>query len=152
MTMKKTIVLFIVGMMLFLTKVHAQDSGTGVGVILGSPTGISAKGWLTKTNAWAAAAAWNINGPGYLHVHADYLVHNFDLINATTGTLAPYFGLGAGLWFSSNTTIFARVPLGLDYMFENAPLDIFLEVAPSLSVLPSTSFGVGGGLGVRYFF
>ena len=39
--------------------VSAQDSGFGAGFILGEPTGVSAKLWLSKDDAIDYAAAWS---------------------------------------------------------------------------------------------
>jgi hypothetical protein len=35
---------------------------------------------------------------------------------------------------------------------KNAPIDVFIEVAPLLDIIPETDFSFNGGLGVRFFF
>jgi hypothetical protein len=45
-----------------------------------------------------------------------------------------------------------RVPIGLDYLFSDAPIDIFLEIVPILDLAPATEFDLGGGIGIRYWF
>jgi hypothetical protein len=45
-----------------------------------------------------------------------------------------------------------RVPFGIEYLLEDAPVDFFLEVAPLLDVAPETELRVNGAFGVRYFF
>jgi len=45
-----------------------------------------------------------------------------------------------------------RFPLGLAYMFRKVPLDLFLELSPSLIIFPGTAFDAGAGLGIRYWF
>jgi hypothetical protein len=86
------------------------------------------------------------------NTHADYLFHNFNLIKVEKGRLPVYYGIGASVVLASSVGAGIRVPVGLEYIFANAPFDIFLEVVPMLAVVPSTSFGVNAGLGARYFF
>ena len=42
--------------------------------------------------------------------------------------------------------------MGLAYQFEEAPVDVFAEIAPGLALLPDLGFYIGGGIGARYFF
>jgi hypothetical protein len=41
---------------------------------------------------------------------------------------------------------------GLDYLFANTPLDIFLELAPILDLAPKVDFDFNGTIGIRYYF
>lgn len=148
--MKKLILISIVA--LFSVGLFAQGSGFGLGAIFGEPTGLSAKMWTGEKTAIDGALAWSFSGFGFLHVHADFLIHNYDLISVSEGKLPLYFGLGAFVNFASDLGLGVRVPLGLAYQFEGAPLDIFAEITPGLSLLPGTDFYFGGGIGVRYFF
>ena len=149
-TMKK--LFFISTFFLFSIGLFAQDSGLGLGLIFGEPTGLSAKMWTSERTAIDAAVAWSFSTPGWFHVHADFLIHNYDIITVSTGKLPLYYGVGAYTAFSSEFGLGARVPLGLAYQFEGAPVDIFAEVAPGLAVLPALKFYIGGGIGARYFF
>jgi len=45
-----------------------------------------------------------------------------------------------------------RIPVGIDYLFSDAPVDIFLEVVPMLDLIPKTKFQFNAALGARYFF
>jgi len=148
--MKKIILVSIIALCSF--GLFAQGSGLGLGVVFGEPTGLSAKMWTSERTAFDGAVAWSFAGAGWLHVHADFLIHNYDLIDVNQGALPVYFGLGAYVSFSSNLGLGARVPFGLAYQFEDAPVDIFVEIVPGLSLLPGIDFYLGGGIGVRYFF
>lgn len=148
--MKKIFFVSIVA--LFSVGVFAQDSGFGLGAVFGEPTGLSAKLWTSEKTAVDGALAWSFAGSGYLHLHADFLVHNFNLINVSEGKLPFYFGIGAFVNLASDLGLGIRIPVGLAYHFDSAPLDIFAEVAPGLSLLPGTDFYFGGGIGVRYYF
>lgn len=144
-----------------LGKANAQSSGFGLGIMVGDPTGISGKYWLSGDRAADFGLAWSLNGD-YFHVHADYLFHNTSLISVSKGQLALYYGPGVrirtwskGKWEDhdgSQVSFGARFPVGLDYMFDGAPVDCFLELAPSLDLVPSTTFDLDAAIGARYWF
>jgi hypothetical protein len=164
--MKKYLLVLLLTSSALLTK--AQDSGFGLGIMIGAPTGISAKAWVGGDRAIGMGLAWGTRHSGYLHLHADYLFHNMDLIQVGSGQLPLYYGPGLrlrswgndGYWHrgrfyedgGSHVDLGVRFPVGLAYLFEGAPVDIFLEVVPTLDLVPSTSFEVDGGLGARYWF
>lgn len=131
---------------------HAQERGFGLGVIFGSPSGINAKQWLGPRTAIDGVVAWNVGREEVLHLHGDYLFHDFDLIKAERGTMALYYGLGGRIRFEEDSRISVRIPVGMDYLFEKAPVDIFLELVPMLDLAPDTRFEMSGGLGARFFF
>lgn len=129
----------------------SQNSGIGLGVILGEPTGLSAKMWTSANTAIDAGLAWSFIGNGYIHVHTDVLMHRY-AIDVDQGQLPVYFGIGAKLDLASNLGLGVRIPFGLAYFFESTPMDIFLELVPVLNLIPATKFTIEGGIGVRYFF
>lgn len=148
--MKKLFLIALVS--LFATGVFAQNSGLGLGVVFGEPTGLSAKMWTSQRTAVDAAVAWSFVGTGWLHIHTDFLIHNFDVINVSEGSLPLYFGVGAYMGLSSDIAFGARIPFGIAYHFEGAPVEIFAELVPGLGLLPEIQFYVGGGIGIRYYF
>ena len=137
---------------LFSVGICAQDNGLGLGVIFGEPTGLSGKMWTSERTAIDAAVAWSFVGSGWLHIHTDFLIHNFDLFDVSEGSLPVYFGVGAYLGLSSDLAFGARIPVGIAYHFEGGPVEIFAELVPGLSLLPEIRFYMGGGFGVRYYF
>ncbi len=120
--------------------------------MLGEPTGISLKSWLSKTNAWDGGIAWGFGEGGALYIHSDYLWHKFNFIPVDQGDLPLYYGIGGRVLFADKSHLGVRGVIGLDYMFARAPVDIFLELAPVLDLVPGTDFSVNGAIGVRYFF
>ncbi len=130
----------------------AAQGNFGLGIILGEPTGVSAKLWITDRTAIDAAAAWSFSDEAALHLHADYLFHNFDLISVEKGKLPVHFGIGARVKFEDDSKIGVRIPVGLTYIFDGAPMDIFFEVVPILDLAPDTDFSANAAIGVRYFF
>ncbi len=131
--MKKAIIVALLAV--FSLSISAQDSSFGVGVIFGDPTGLSLKSWLSSKTAVDAAVAWSA-WDDFLYVHADFLVHNFNIINVSGGKMPLYYGIGAKVGFGNDIILGARIPIGLDYMFDGAPLDIFVEIVPGLNIVP----------------
>jgi len=150
--MKKILTILFVLTIFLQLKVNAQDRGFGLGIILGQPTGVSGKLWTNAENAFDFGAAWSFQGDGHLLLQADYVWHMFRLISVSEGKLPFYVGVGGEVTFANKTGIGVRVPVGLDYMFAKAPVDIFLEIVPILELAPETDFDLAGGIGVRYWF
>ena len=150
--MQKIFGLLFVFIIFFQISSSAQERGFGLGIILGEPTGVSGKLWTSGENAFDFAAAWSFQGDGNLLLQADYVWHIFRLISVESGKLPFYVGVGGRVIFSDDANIGVRVPLGLDYIFSNAPVDIFVEVVPILDLAPSTDFDFGAGIGARYWF
>lgn len=157
---------------------HAQAEGTGVGVSLGTtnssaavtqhPVGFAAKTWLSDRQAVAGMTSFYIGGtqtqggpqsqtvldPSYWLLQGDYLFHNFNELEVEEGYLALYVGAGAQVTIleDTNNQFALRVPVGADYMLGSAPIDIFVEVAPTLNVTDPAGFRFDGAIGFRYFF
>ena len=149
--MTRSIIIGLLGVMILAGSAAAQGN-FGLGIILGEPTGVSAKLWITERTAIDAAAAWSFSNETAFHLHADYLFHNFDLISVEKGKLPVYFGIGGRVKFEDESLIGVRIPVGLAYFFDGAPIDIFLEVVPILDLAPDTEFTANAAVGIRYFF
>ena len=143
----------------------AQERKFGLGIILGEPTGISAKLWTSDQNAFDFGLGWSIggdrigkydgdyNGGSRVHFHMDYLWHSFDAIHATE-RFPLYYGIGGrintGAGYNSSAAV--RGVFGIAWLPRETPIDIFLELVPSLQITSSTGFAIDAGLGARYFF
>ncbi|MFO7949409.1 MAG: hypothetical protein R6U36_03470, partial [Candidatus Fermentibacteraceae bacterium] len=44
-----------------------------------------------------------------------------------------------------------RIPLGAAYLFEEAPVEIFLEVVPVVDLVPDTDLDMDAALGARIY-
>jgi hypothetical protein len=130
----------------------AQDSGFGLGIIVGEPTGFSFKSWVSPRGAVDFAVAWSFGKEDALHVHVDYLFHKFDLFNVEKGDLVLYYGVGGRVKAEKKARVGVRIPIGMSYMFENDPLEIFFELGPVMDLSPKTDLWIGGGIGFRYYF
>jgi len=132
----------------------AFDRRFGVGVILGEPIGASLKYWLNERIALDAAVAWSFGNEDNFEFHTDVLFHEFDWIPVSRGRLPFYFGGGIRLKLQDNDDdrFGIRGPVGLSYLFEDLPLDVFVEIGPVIDFTPKTRGGVTGGIGARYWF
>jgi hypothetical protein len=143
----------------------AQDHGFGLGVIVGEPTGLSAKLWTSRANAFDFGLGWSIGGDRIgkhedpydggtrIHFHMDYLWHAFDAIHSSE-RFPLYYGIGgrinSGGGYDASVAI--RGVFGIAWLPHNTPIDVFLELVPALQIVPSTGFGIDAGIGARYYF
>lgn len=151
---KSLLLIFALGLTGFLsTTSSAQDTNggkTGLGVMIGEPTGISLKSWTNQKNAWDLGLAWSLSGKDAVHIHADYLWHKW--LDVEDGNLAFYYGIGGRAVFANDAFIGLRIPFGLNYLAPEAPIGFFVEIAPIIDFLPDTDADTNGGIGVRYYF
>ena len=131
----------------------------GIGLVLGEPTGLSAKTYMTETQAIDAALSYSLRTES-IWIHGDYLYHSNTMSRRVTGgQWVPYGGIGALLFFSdgkkkqdTHALVAARGPVGLMFYLEDAPVELFAEVALIVGILPETAVSLGGGIGGRYLF
>jgi hypothetical protein len=137
----------------FSSRADAQRSGSGFGIIIGEPTGLSGKFWTSERNAVDVGVAWSFLHEGSFHLHADYLWHSFDVFKSRQ-PIALFYGIGGRMKASNSHggILGVRGTIGLDYLVEEAPIDIFIEAAPIMDLTPSTELQFNGGLGFRFFF
>lgn len=144
---------------------YAQQRKFGLGVIIGEPTGVSAKLWASPSSAFDFGLGWSIGGDrignydGYydgssrIHFHFDYLLHVFNAIGSTE-QYPIYYGIGArfnsgGGYYNS---LAVRFVVGLAWLPRETPIDMFIEFVPSLQLTSKPGFAIDSALGVRYYF
>jgi hypothetical protein len=151
--MKNNLLKIILVMIIFSTISAAQTKGFGLGILVGEPTAVSAKYWTSGSTAFDFGIGYSFEKNSYLNIHADYLFHVKNIFE-TAENISLYYGPGARLRFVENATtrLGFRFDIGLVWIPRNAPIDVFIEVAPLLDIIPETDFSFNGGVGVRYFF
>lgn len=146
----------------------------GLGIELGEPDGLTGKVFVSRSGAidFGIGEIYDhyYYGDG-LHIYGDYLWHPVLLANTPSFELPFYIGVGARFWdftycvgnvcnYDGNA-IGIRVPLGIDFDFNNVPLDIFVQAVPVLDFLGGDyytrynhreHFGIDGSVGVRFWF
>jgi hypothetical protein len=128
-----------------------EKGAVGIGVMIGEPTGVSLKFWNSSSRAYDLGVAWSFSGNDAISLHGDYLWHKW--LDSEKGELAFHYGLGArALVTENNSAAGLRVPVGISYLIQDTPIELFVEVAPVINVLPDTDADGVGGLGARFYF
>ena len=142
----------------------AANKTFGLGVMLGAPTGLSGKFFVSPQHAFdfgVGAIRYYRHRDG-LHLHFDYLWHPIALVKARPFWMPLYFGLGGRVFdFDDDANdeglaIGIRAPVGLALDFNNVPLDVFFELALVVDFFidyrDENAVDVNGAVGVRYWF
>ncbi|MCE9615151.1 MAG: hypothetical protein K8T26_12810 [Lentisphaerae bacterium] len=136
----------------------------GAGLMLGEPTGITVKKWMSDTVALDAGLAWSYEYNSSLQLHGDYLIHRYDWLmpRNLAGTLPVYFGLGGRIKFEAEgdpdepnddaTVVGARFPVGVNFLPYTGPYDAFFEVAPIVDITPQAELSFNAAIGMRLYF
>jgi hypothetical protein len=106
-------------------------------VIIGEPTGFSAKLRTSRENAFDFGLGWSIGGDrigkhedpydggSRIHFHMDYLCHSFDAIHSS-GRFPLYYGIGgrinSGGGYDASVAI--RGVFGIAWLPHNTPVDV----------------------------
>ncbi|MCP4447378.1 MAG: hypothetical protein GY811_18820 [Myxococcales bacterium] len=149
------------------SKQFEANKGFGLGLMLGEPTGLTGKYYLSKDTALDfAIGRYGRYGrdqfDNALHIHVDFLWHPVVLADPPAFWLPLYFGVGGRLLdhyrndrdFSDDVHLGVRAPLGIMMDFNTIPLDIFLEVALIVDLIQDDHgyADLNTLLGARYYF
>ncbi len=160
---------FVACLMLSTWQVSAQGpkgKTFGFGLVLGDPTGLSAKLWTNKENAFAFGLGASYFGSP--RIQADYLWH-FDAFQSSV--VKMYAGPGIGIGFGTESSGFwyekrrgrwyyregegfglaARAIIGINVVPKRTPLEIFVELGPNVGFLPNFGTGIDAGVGIRFY-
>jgi hypothetical protein len=125
--------------------------GLGIGIVLGTIDGLSVKSWISRDHALQFDLNWDLNY-GAVGFGAAYLIHNFHIIEADNNKFPLYFGIkGWAALAPGGAEAGIQVPLGIAWIPRNAPIDIFAQVEPGISLIPSVHSAMGGGIGIRFW-
>ncbi|MBN2362538.1 hypothetical protein JXL83_00225 [candidate division WOR-3 bacterium] len=154
--MKKIVICSLV-LIVFAGTLFGQSKRFGLGIVVGEPTGFTAKYWLSPVNSLNAAIAWSVfddNSFEAFYIHIDHVFYYYDLFRVQSGKAPVFIGVGGRFYFPrhDDTKIGFRIPMGLAYMFEQVPIEIYGEIAPVINIVPETDVDLDGGVGFRYFF
>jgi len=127
------------------------DNEFSFGMAAPNPAGVSVKYWISDTRALAAFASWSTNKSKYTF-QLDYLTHDFSAIPVDPGAAPFYYGVGVRVKTKKGnpTKTSIRIPIGISYLMETAPLDFFAELGPRIRISPSTRFRLNVAAGIRY--
>jgi hypothetical protein len=138
----------------------------GIGVAFGSPTSIVGKYFVGGGNAFDVGLGfwtygWGCDNRGFCRgrsfdvvtLNADYLWQD-PIVAGSKANLDWHIGGGGRVWISSgDAAIAARMPVGLDLTFRKPSfLEVFVEIAPAVYVVPGLYLDLEAFLGVRFYF
>lgn len=143
-------VIFILLLSVLLTGFFSHlNADTGIGLILGEPTGLTVK--LDGPLVLGIAGSFKNDS---LHIHCDFWLKDA-LIKKPV-----YWYAGVGIQFAAKywdkeidegkMGLAVRGPLGLRY-FSSKKLELFIELVPVLHLVPHNNFSWNGGIGFRYY-
>ena len=132
----------------------------GVGMGLGTPTGVVAKYWLGNWTAVQAGFGGDLGEHRSLSLTVDYVV-SFRPMEVSDSLFSLPIYMGAGLKVDADLETDAAVALGPRFVVgaslvvPDLPLDLYIEVVPTfyLVELPafSPSWAMDGQIGIHYY-
>lgn len=148
------------------------QSDFGVGLMVGSPTGVTAKKYLAENHAFDGAFGF---GYGGYSIHADYLFEQRDFLGENDARLGWFVGIGGqfqverdryhrGGYYGrrydrddrdrrNRVHAGPRAPIGLELRFRSLPpLEMFAEIALGFEIVEYPGLTLNGGLGARWYF
>ena len=124
---------------------------TGVGIQLGSPSGVSVKMMRDSEPHYDFLAAWDLGDFLYLSGHA---VWEKRVEDEVAGDLRMFYGPGAFIGFrdrrNSNVVLGFSGAIGAALWYR--AFEFFVQLTPRFELAPRTDLGVGGGIGARFHF
>lgn len=134
----------------------------GLGVTLGSPTGLDAKFGLGGVHSLDATFGVHFLLHDAVGIGVEY---NAEVFSFTAGPTHNGLYLGAGGLFTflnhglyhkhkdhTDVGFGVRVPFGVDFVFNRAPVNLFAEIAPGFTVVSNHGFDLlfDVAIGVRF--
>jgi hypothetical protein len=139
----------------------APGANLGLGVILGSPTGLAFKYQAARRSAIAARAGLSfIDDPG-IHLTCDYQYLFPAVFQTEEGTTIDdftfYVAAGGRFRFkkieaTDETKFHLGLRIGGGAEYRIGRFGIFLEIVPVVDLIPETAFDLEGGLGFLFYF
>lgn len=139
--------LLVAGLLIAAGQVRAgEPKGLGLGLVVGDPSGLTGKLFLSPTHAIDAGLGLD----GDVDFYVDYLWHGWKAFpQPEKGRLAAYLGLGPSL---INDVVALRTVGGASYFVAGPPVEVFAELVPSFRLNSRGGITLEGGIGARYYF
>lgn len=122
----------------------------GIGVHIGRPTGVTLKIYKQPTSI-DFLAAWDLDDFFFLNIHAIFDAH----LNKEN-TIHFFYGPGGYIGIHDrpndrpdDVEFGVSGNFGIDFLIRK--FEIFLQLTPRLSLIESTDFHMGGGIGFRFY-
>jgi hypothetical protein len=156
--MKKLFLVFTAFLILSITA-YGQDYRTSLGLRAGLPYGLTVKHFLSKTNALEGILASSWGGFVVTGLYEnEHWTGKYPGLNWFWG-----FGAHAGFWDTgmnpnvdetyTGSIIGADAIVGLEYTFDEIPLNLSLDLLPTFNLIGYTGWGgINGAISIRYVF
>jgi len=156
--MKRTFLVLLSVALMSLT-LNGQDYRTSLGLRAGLPYGVTLKHFLNKTNALEGILASSWGGFVITGLYEnEHWTGQFPGLNWFWG-----FGAHVGFWDVGRNpnveesyvgaVIGADAILGLEYTFDEVPINLSLDLLPTVNLIGYAGWGgINGGLSIRYVF
>ncbi len=130
--------------------VSTLSYGFGLGLQLGSTGVITGKEERSADRTFKGSMGWNTRkGENKIIFTGDYVIQNLNFSKIDNERIVGYAGIGGKIETSADFGV--RFPLGVAWHAKLDPLEVYLEVAPTLYIYPSTEMGLDGALGVLWY-
>jgi hypothetical protein len=166
--MRKLLLSVTILLLMTSADIFAQRIGTGdnfgFGIILGEPTGLTAKFYTGHGRAIVIDLGASYFGSPRLS--GDYIWH-FDAFNSDVTSLYAGpgvvigFGESRGIWYSRNGKFYVRDSdgigigvrgvFGFNFIPRRTPLEFFLELGVLVGLAPDFGSAVDAALGMRFY-
>lgn len=156
--MKKSVIVIL--FVLSFAGLKAQDYGAAIGLRGGVAQGITFKTFVGGGSAFDLILGTHSQG---LNFTALYELHSPDVFGVDN--LALFYGFGGHVGFYNSTNypaswgIYSSGPVvgidgvvGIEYTFDEIPINLSLDIVPSITVIPGVWYWQRGALSIRYVF
>jgi hypothetical protein len=153
-------------------KEYTANGKFGLGLELGSPSGLNGKYFLSDNRALNFGVGWIYDRYYYddrdgIHLYLDYMFHPFSLANEPSVQIPFYIGIGGRFWsFDDGRRDFddgghalgVRCPIGIAFDLNKVPLDIFVQLTFVADLFfdyyrdDRLGLHLEGSVGIRYWF
>ncbi len=129
----------------------ARNNSIGVGAQFAQPHGLSVQLPINRWTAFNSSLYYDVRIPT-INIHLDQIFFRGSIFYRN---LYPYVGYGALMnlhpqsLLTDQGALIARAPFGLEL---GQQFRAFVELTPSLSVLPALTFKLHSSLGLRFHF
>lgn len=140
--------------------VSAQDYNAAIGLRGGESQGITFKTFVGGSSAFDIILGTHYHGLNFTLL---YEIHKNDIFGVDN--LAFFYGFGGHLGFynstywpwayehySSGPVIGIDGVVGIEYTFDEIPINISLDIVPSINIIPYVGYWQRGAISVRYVF
>lgn len=134
--------------------IRGTNKKFGMGAKVGSATALDLKYFTEEEIAVELAVSFS---KSKLDIHVDYLLHKFDLIKLGKQRLSVHYGPGIRFLNHDNSKdeLGIKANAGIDFYFKDFksfPMDLFLDISPTLNIVSETDLDVMAFLGGRFYF